>query len=137
MVHLDADAVVVVDARQRFEYVDMNGGQIRVARLVDGTVPFHHILSPGMAATAGAPALDHAHGADWNSGFGRVHDDVLDLFAAPEYATAHRVILDGAGANQHARRVLIGGSIGEGAHDFRGLFVRQGALVEVRSLHQK
>lgn len=137
MVHLDADAVVVVDARQRFEDVDMNGCQIRVARLVDGAVPFHHILSAGMAATAGTPALDHAYGANRHSGFGRVHDDVLDFFAAPEYATTHRVILDCAGANQHARRVLIGGSVSEGAHDFRSLFVRQWTLVEVRSLHQK
>lgn len=117
VVHLDTDTVVVVDTRQGLEYVDVNGSQIRVGCLVDGSVSIHYELSAGMAATARTPALYHSHRAHRNTGLGRMHNEMFDLFTAPVYATTHGVIFNDAGSHQHARRVLVGGSISEGAHD--------------------
>lgn len=137
MVHLDADTVVVVDSRQRLEYVDVNRTQIRISRLIDCSVSFDNILSAWVAATAGTPTFNHSHRTYRNPGFGRVHDDMFDFFTAPVYATTHGVVLNDARAHQHAWVILIGGSVGEGAHDVGRLIVRQRALIEVRSFHQK
>ena len=100
MVHFDAYAVVVVDARQCLEDIDMHSGKIRIYSLIDSTVPLHHILGAGMANPHGTPALNDAHGGDGNTGFGGMHDYVLDRLAAPENAASKRMIFNDAGPHQ-------------------------------------
>lgn len=137
VVHLDSNTVVVVDSRQCLEYVDVNRTQIRIGCLIDCTVSIYDILSARMAATARTPTLDHSHGTYRNPGFGRVHNDMFDLFTTPVDATTHGVAFDDACPHQHACVILIGGSVGEGAHDVGRLIIGQRALIEVRCFHQK
>jgi len=137
VVHLDADAVVVVDARQSLEDVYMHGSQIGIDSLIYRAVSIDYILSARVPAAHRAPAFDYIDGADWNTCFGRMQNDVFNRLAPVIDATTQGVIGHHSRSHQCARRVTIGGTTVPGSGDALTHLLIKRILVKRRSMHEE
>ena len=133
---LDADAVVVVDSGQGFEYIDVNGGQIRIYSLKNGAVAVDDVLSAGFICRRNSSFQLHVPRlAEYR--FQSSERLCTDWLAAPENATVQRVGIDYACPYKAACGVVFGAAVVEGAGDFIAHVFGERRGVECRRSRQK